>query len=462
MPLELSYPPPRIAANSSPAPLATFITTLSFGSTEACERIGRVADLYPQASWRDASAGEIWLGLGAADEMVAHSAEQAWELADRCRNRLVNIRAPLPAHGFLRYFGGIAFDPEEPPHPDWTAGGRGRFFLPRILVCQKDDTDTARVAVTLETDGTGGDEELLGKFRTAIADLRLWSETRATAGHRCDFRTVSTPESRIHWESSVRSALDAIAEGRIRKIVLSRDFGLDAEMSFSPWEIMRRIHSRQEHGFAFSLRFDPSATFLGITPERLIAERGGNITCDCLAGTGPRGRTAEEDETLARALRQSEKDQREHRFVRDGILDSLMPVSRWLTARTKPSVLYLPRLQHLSTRVHGRLRDGTTVGELIRRLHPTPAVGGYPRDAAWRMIRELEARPRGWYAGPVGWISADAADFAVAIRSATVSGGSLRVTGGAGIVRGSDPAAEWDETARKVRSFLSFFTEAEP
>ena len=104
-------------------------------------------------------------------------------------------------------------------------------------------------------------------------------------------------------------------------------------------------------------------------------------------------------------------------------------------------------------------RDFIKVGALVASLHPTAAVGGSPRHRAMDLIRDLEGRPRGWYAGLVGWIGTDASDFAVAIRSGIVRGRRMTAFGGAGIVRGSDPAAEWDETARKAASFIHLFAE---
>ena len=116
-------------------------------------------------------------------------------------------------------------------------------------------------------------------------------------------------------------------------------------------------------------------------------------------------------------------------------------------------------MQHLWSPIRARLREGTGIGDIVASLHPTAAVGGSPRNRAMDLIRDLEGRPRGWYAGLVGWIGADASDFAVAIRSGIVRGRRLTAFGGAGIVRGSDPAAEWDETARKAASFIHLFAE---
>ncbi len=117
-------------------------------------------------------------------------------------------------------------------------------------------------------------------------------------------------------------------------------------------------------------------------------------------------------------------------------------------------LVVLPLLRHLVTRFQGVLAPGITDGAILERLHPTAAVGGDPRAAALDAIAELENFDRGWYAAPVGWLARDAAEFAVAIRSAHCAGDRLTLFAGAGIVPGSDPAGEWEENERKLAPFL--------
>jgi menaquinone-specific isochorismate synthase len=119
----------------------------------------------------------------------------------------------------------------------------------------------------------------------------------------------------------------------------------------------------------------------------------------------------------------------------------------------------LPHIQHILRTIEGDLGGGESDLEILRALHPTPAVGGYPADLALNAIKELEPFERGWYAGPVGWVGPDAAEFAVAIRSGLVSGNTLSLYSGAGIVPGSRPEAEWDEIENKTRTFLGVLQE---
>jgi menaquinone-specific isochorismate synthase len=107
--------------------------------------------------------------------------------------------------------------------------------------------------------------------------------------------------------------------------------------------------------------------------------------------------------------------------------------------------------------VRGTLQEGVSDAEVLDALHPTPAVGGYPRVEAFEEIRDLEPFDRGWYAGPVGWIGADSAEFAVGIRSGLVSGRKLSLFSGAGIVAGSTAEDEWTEIEQKIDDFTRIF-----
>jgi menaquinone-specific isochorismate synthase len=399
-----------------------------------------------------------WLGLGAADEQIAEDPLACWSLPDVCRERLQSIDAPEEAREMLRYFGGISFDPGLPPRLDWEAGGRGRFLLPRVLIRHRAGESTAEIAITLPTRSRAEAEEFDARSRMllgAVAESGLDSPAEGTPA----LREVEIPAIREHWDRAIRAALREIEGGSIRKVVLSREMVLEAARAIDPWTIMRRIESQRPHGVQFCFRFDEETALIGATPERLFRQDGRRIFCDCLAGTSARRGSDGEKEQSARELLDSKKDRHEHRFVLEGILEALAPVTEWLEHPARPNVLTLPKLHHLSSPVSGWMRRSTRLEDLLKRLHPTPAVGGSPRAEALGLIRELEGRPRGWYAGPIGWIADDRADFGVGIRSAIVRENRLTVIGGAGIVRGSTAENEWEETARKAASFLSLFSE---
>jgi isochorismate synthase EntC len=161
------------------------------------------------------------------------------------------------------------------------------------------------------------------------------------------------------------------------------------------------------------------------------------------------------DDHLGEQLRQSAKDRAEHEIVVRRIKRTLGPYAVWVEAGSEPGLVRVANIQHLGTPIHAQLAEPRSAVELAGLLHPTPAVGGEPRDAALAAMSELEGLDRGWYAGPVGWMdAAEDGEFCVAIRSALLRDRTAHVFAGNGIVADSDPAAELAETEVKLGALL--------
>ncbi|HET7034704.1 MAG TPA: chorismate-binding protein, partial [Thermomicrobiaceae bacterium] len=152
----------------------------------------------------------------------------------------------------------------------------------------------------------------------------------------------------------------------------------------------------------------------------------------------------------------SAKDRGEHAIVVRALAEGLAGICRELEMPAEPKLLSVANIHHLHTPLRARLQPGRTLLDAVERLHPTPAVGGWPRDPALRFIRAQEGLDRGWYAAPVGWLDRHGAgEFAVALRSALVEGASATLFAGCGIVADSDPDQEYAESAIKLRPMLS-------
>jgi len=415
-------------------------------------RLGTQAPFLPQIGWSDsADPGVQWLALGEIDSLVVPAGSgfgPALEVLARARERLKSLASLAADPAVVRFVGGIAFDPRHQVNPGWPEGAAARFVLPRVIL--------RRAAGHTEVTVMGTPEP---EARQLIA--RIAQAARAEGRAAVPLRVVedTAPAARERWGAAVREVLGHIVSGAVRKVVLSRDIVLDAGRPIDAWELLRLVDARDPHGMRFCLRFAADSAFLGASPERLVTQRGSALSCDCLAGTIARGSTPQAQARNAAALLASEKDGREHRIVLDEILAAIAPHVRDLESPAQPRILSLPEVLHLWSPIRAQLREGVGLSELVGALHPTAAVGGSPRLRAMDLIHALELRPRGWYAGLVGWIGADQADFAVAIRSGIVRGNRMTAFGGAGIVRGSDPAAEWDETARKAASFINLFAQ---
>ncbi len=263
----------------------------------------------------------------------------------------------------------------------------------------------------------------------------------------------------------VRTALDVLRGGRtpLQKVVLARTLTLIADDTVDPTAVLAALvaGTPDRNGYCVDLSAAGGPyvgrTLVGSSPEVLVRRRGTMVTCHPLAGSAPRHPDSARDLESGRTLSESDKDRREHAFVVDAIRDSLGPFCSTLDIPQQPTLAHTPQLWHLGTPIRGELRDpSTTALDLARALHPTPAVCGTPTDLAYRTIEELEGE-RGFYAGTVGWCTADGdGEWMVAIRCAEISSDLRRMTAyaGGGIVAESDPDAELRETTTKFGTLL--------
>jgi isochorismate synthase len=257
------------------------------------------------------------------------------------------------------------------------------------------------------------------------------------------------------YRSAVSSIADRIARGEVRKVVLARTVEVRAGRELDARRLLHRLRAVDPDAYAFAAPTD-AGVIVGATPELLVARRGRVVTSNPLAGSAPRSGDPEEDRANAEALAASTKDREEHAVVVEAVADALRPRCDELTWDPEPRLRATANVWHLSTRVRGVLTEpAPTALELVAALHPTPAIAGAPTAAALGAIDELEPFDRGRYAGPVGWIDADGdGEWAIALRCAELRGDLAVLYAGAGIVAGSRPSRELDETERKFRAFL--------
>ncbi len=253
---------------------------------------------------------------------------------------------------------------------------------------------------------------------------------------------------------AVAAARDAVRAGSLTKAVIARPINVEAGAPISIHAVLRRLRAT----FSSSYRFSVDG-FVGASPELLVEVDGAVVRSNPLAGTTPRTGDVDNDARLAAELQTSTKNQIEHRVVIDDVHDRLLPYVSYLDWEPEPSVVTVANVQHLGTRMEGRLsQPGPSVVELVRALAPTPALGGHPRDAALELIERVEGFERGRYGGAVGWVDARGdGTWAVAIRCAEFAADrrAARLVAGGGIVADSEPLAELAETQAKFQAMLS-------
>jgi salicylate biosynthesis isochorismate synthase len=267
--------------------------------------------------------------------------------------------------------------------------------------------------------------------------------------------TTDERQDRAAWDRLVGLFAGAVGRGRLDKVVLARRVALRSPLELDPVNALRRLAAAGPESTTFAFVRN-GVTFLGATPERLARTEGRAFQTAAVAGSAPRGADAVEDARLAAALRASDKEREEHAVVVAMLRDALRPIAERLDIAPAPGILALRHVQHLVTPIEGVLLEEAGILALAERLHPTPAVGGEPRDVALALIAEHEGFDRGWYAGPVGWLGADGdGELMVALRCGLVDGQRATLFAGCGIVADSDPAREWEESRIKLRPVAS-------
>ncbi len=255
------------------------------------------------------------------------------------------------------------------------------------------------------------------------------------------------------FEKSVSQVLENIEAGDFNKIVLARAKDYKSETPLKPLAIIDRLRNRFPNCFTFSYSAGAEGVFLGSSPELLIRVKENILSTDALAGSRPRGGSAGEDAALGNELLNSDKEGREHRSVIDSIVKHLKAIGLEPQVASRPRLLKLPNIQHLYSPIEAELPDNTHILDIVEKLHPTPAVGGSPRELACPKIPEMESFTRGPYGGPVGWFDARGdGEFVVGIRSGILKGNEIRLFSGAGIVEGSEPEKELLETEIKFKA----------
>ncbi len=374
-------------------------------------------------------------GLGIARRSVASG-------PDRLR-RLRPFLRDLPADVVALV--GFSYDSGGPATREWSGFPAASAVVPQISVIREAGRSRVVIAVPPGVDPSS--------VLASAASLRIQGQPVPPADSSA---TVVSEPPVEEWRDSVARAVAAASEGPVEKVVLARTVRVGLGAPIAAFDVVALLGDRHPDCRVFGWQ-SGEVTFVGASPELLIARRGGSFWTVALAGSAARGTTGDEDRRLAADLLGRDKDRVEHSIVVDEIRRRLEPLADLVDFPPAPVVERYATVQHLATSIVGRTRS--TVLELAEALHPTPAVGGHPAAEAIALQSKLERIDRGWYTGGIGW--ADAAgdgEISVALRCALVRGERAVLYAGNGIVMGSDPDAEVEETRLKLRPLLDLLT----
>lgn len=395
-------------------------------------------------------------GMGAAAQLFAYGEHRFVDIATQARSLFDGAMLPAnaPDKALPMLMGGFAFTDHFVPDHVWAAFHPAHFILPHVQLAQVNGQCwlTANALAQRDDDPSETQSALHEALRVRAAWLAQQPAIHQLATANT---TLSYPMSREAWRRMIVHALDHIRRGNLDKVVLARMCEL---RSNAPIEIEPALHRLNErfdgcHRFLFEPR--AGHAFFGATPELLVSVNGDQLDTMGLAGSISTGDNASETAALAGQLLNSDKDLHEHALVVRMIRKRLAPHVRTLHSLDKPGVMTLKNIQHLHTPINATLREKEGVLPWVERLHPTPALGGQPRDEAMRFIEINEPVLRGWYGAPVGLIRPNLdGEFCVAIRSAVAQDNRAWLYAGCGIVADSQPDNEWDETALKFKAML--------
>jgi len=383
------------------------------------------APFFPKIFWRSRSGGLPILAFG---QVASGSVSELSEL-------LAN------SDSGIRLFGGARFAQSSPAN-HWPFPG-DFYFIPKAEVTRAGSSTKLAIHFTRDDLET--------------SDVAAWIAglDRMAKPRKPGVLTRSDQPPFSQWSEAVHLALQQISSGLLDKVVLARQSTFELAEKITPYALLGLIMGETPACFHFC--FEPtkeSGAFLGASPEQLYRRVGRNVESEAIAGTRPRSLDPAEDARLESQLRDFSKERLEHRLVVDELARAFRELCVDFSHDELPAVLKLARVQHLQTQLRGQLAADLSDGEILEGLHPTPATCGSPTKAARSFIEENELFDRGWYAGPLGWISREDAEFCVAIRSMHLIEMRLNVFAGAGIVEGSDAEREWSELEDKISGVL--------
>lgn len=402
--------------------------------------------IFPRVFWMNREKNLTLAGVGSADSIRFNATvtnSESFQLLIR------NLSSKDPA---ARYIGGFRFNNLEKQDGIWDSFPSFLFVLPLIQISVEKNRCHMSCHLWLENGNEA--EKKTGELLDALDALQ--PENASPQEMLPEIRRITCIPDRNLWTEQCRKALHLFESGTMDKIMLARRTVLEFSHGFSPMLYLLRYPYPRNSTYRFYLEPEENRAFISFTPERLYSRNGQVMQTEALAGTCMKETINGSDLLASEMLLNSEKDIREHGFVKDTIYRELLPVSSSVEMEENLRVLQLNRLAHLYTRCTATLKpECCSDSTILSLLHPTPAVGGVPKEAAMQHIMDLEPFCRGWYAAPVGWISRDNAEFSVGIRSALVNGKITNLYSGAGLVRGSDPDLEWEEVEQKIGDIMA-------
>lgn len=351
--------------------------------------------------------------------------------------------------------GGIKFSPNQKSEV-WEDFYDSDWFIPKLLLSKNTSGNYLIYNALIKHQDISGNLEM---FSEILDQLIIDKSVVQKHNKDWDIINVSINDSYSDWEKNVNLVLEKISNKNLSKVVLSREVKLKLTKRPMLSTLLNELSSKYPRCYTFAYQKENSC-FWGASPEKLARFLDGWIEVDALAGSAPRGNSEEEDNFFENFLLNSKKNLNEQQAVVNFIQNLLAQMTEEIKFNEKPIIRKLSNIQHLWTTIKAKLKKEFSLFDILKELHPTPAICGTPWLAARNTILEMEKHDRGMYTGNIGWFNFNGnGEFAVGIRSALLKSDYLYAYAGCGIVEGSEPKTEFEESEIKLKPILSLFVD---
>lgn len=414
---------------------------------------GRDRYLGERFYWKDPSEKTVLIGLGISKQIQSDQAtDRFFHVEEEWRRFLKGslIFNPYKENGLGPVmFGGFSFDPLKTKTTLWSKYADSLFHIPKYMltIVEGQTFLTTNIVCTPNDDFT--------LFEKVISERIHLLNSFKQDFNRNPAKLLETKEiAPMQWKQSVDDVVEDLKTGPLKKVVLARELRLFFDNQVKAENILENLYNQQRDSFIFVFESNGDC-FIGATPERLVKKQGNDVFSTCLAGSIRRGKTEAEDKMLGETLLNDQKNLIEHGFVVEMIKEALDESCEEIILPDMPQLMKIRDIQHLYTPVIGKCQKDASLLLLVERLHPTPALGGLPKQEAVEKIRQVEELDRGFYAAPLGWVDYRGnGEFSVSIRSGLIQGKEASLFAGCGVVANSDSESEYLETSLKFRPML--------
>jgi menaquinone-specific isochorismate synthase len=388
-------------------------------------------ELYPKIFWKGKDSKRLILALGS---LLTYDSTP-------------NIQIQKIKKG-PRLFGGVPFLDSllsKAKYSVWNSFSNYSFFLPEIEIILD---EKGKGVLHLHSLKEEIKEKIFQRLESLCSSLVAIQEEPKQQIQRIDMPNFSS------WCDTIEKSLHSFEKTCLEKVVLARASYLTYSSNLHPFHLLKDLKAFSLNATLFAYAPSSEGALIGVSPEMFFQRQENHIVTEAVAGTCKKTLSKNENTLLIKKLKQNSKEKQEFDYVSEFIKEKLKNICLEVKSTPSKSIKETATVFHLYESFNGFLKKGVTDLQIIKLLHPTPAMGGKPQVLAMEFLDQTEPFVRGQYAAPIGWMSPNSTEMIVAIRSAFVRKNCMTVFAGAGIVKGSNPVKEWEELELKISHFL--------